>query len=342
VSGAPSPAGDPHWTDVNQDAIVLGLLLECADDFVPGGMLCDKLDVPRAELLKRIDSLRARGYVIQTRGGQGYRLVEVPDVLGEAQIAPLLASGELGRRIHHFEEVESTNDQAHRLADDGALHGEVVVADFQTRGRGRLGRSWVAPRGKAVTFSVVLRPAIPPARAPELTLAAAVAVAEAARELGAHSARIKWPNDVECKGRKIAGILTELRAEPDRVRHAVLGIGFNLTLQPQDLPDELRATATSLLLESGERQARPVACASLLEHLEEWLSLHETEGFGPVADRWRELSSTLGRKVRIAGPGRAIEGDAIDLANDGALVVRAAGGELVRVVAGDVEHCKVL
>ena len=340
----PSPvatAGDSHWTDLHQDAIVLALLLECADDFVAGGVLCDKLDVPRAELLKRIDSLRARGYVIHTRGGLGYRLVEVPDQLGEAQIAPLLASGELGRKIHHFDEVESTNDEAHRLAEAGALHGEVVVADFQTRGRGRRGRSWVAPRGKALTFSVVLRPAIAPARAPEITIAAAVAAAEAAREMGAGSARIKWPNDVECKGRKIAGLLTELRAEPDRVRHAVLGVGVNVSLQMHDFPEELRPVATSLLLESGERQPRPLVCARLLEHVEEWLSLHETEGFGPVADRWRELSSTLGRRVRITGAD-PIEGDAVDLAEDGALLVRAAGGALVRVLAGDVEHCTFL
>jgi BirA family biotin operon repressor/biotin-[acetyl-CoA-carboxylase] ligase len=340
----PSPvatAGDSHWTDLRQDAIVLALLLECADDFVAGGVLCDKLDVPRAELLKRIDSLRARGYVIHTRGGLGYRLVEIPDQLGETQIAPLLASGELGRKIHHFEEVESTNDEAHRLAEAGALHGEVVVADFQTRGRGRRGRSWVAPRGKALTFSIVLRPAIAPARAPEITIAAAVAAAEAAREMGAGSARIKWPNDVECKGRKIAGLLTELRAEPDRVRHAVLGVGVNVSLQMHDFPEELRPVATSLLLESGERQPRPLVCARLLEHVEEWLSLHETEGFGPVADRWRELSSTLGRKVRITGAD-PIEGDAVDLAEDGALLVRAAGGTLVRVLAGDVEHCTLL
>ncbi len=335
-------AAEGHWTDVNQDAIVLGLLLECADDFVAGDVLCDKLDVPRAELLKRIDSLRARGYVIQTRGGVGYRLVEVPDQLGEAQIAPLLATGELGRRIHHYDELESTNDEAHRLADAGALHGEVVIAEAQTQGRGRRGRTWVAPRGKALTFSIVLRPAIPATRAPEITLVAAVAVAEAARELGAPSARIKWPNDVECKGRKIAGLLTELRAEPDRVRHAILGVGFNLTLQTNDFPDELRAAATSLLLESGERIPRPVACARLLEHLEEWLSLHEAEGFLPVADRWRELSSTLGRKVRITGGGETVEGDAFDLANDGALLLRGEGGAIVRVVAGDVEHCTVL
>ena len=342
MPGPVSMAGDGHWTDLRQDAIVLGLLLECADDFVSGGVLCDKLDVPRAELLKRIDSLRERGYVIHTRGGLGYRLVEVPDRLGEAQIGPLLASGELGRKIHHLEELESTNDEAHRLAEAGALHGEVVVADSQTKGRGRRSRSWIAPAGKAVTLSVILRPTLPVARAPEITLASAVAVAEAARELGAHSARIKWPNDVECKGRKIAGLLTELRTETDRVRHAVLGVGFNVSMQMSDFPEELRPLATSLLTESGERQPRPVVVARLLEHLEEWLSLHETEGFGPVADRWRELSSTLGRRVRIESGGASVEGDAVDLADDGALLVRVSGGVLVRVLAGDVEHCTMV
>src|SRR5213082_2076580 len=110
-----APGSEGHWTDLTQDAIVLGLLLECDDEFVPGEVLCDKLDVPRAELLKRIDSLRARGYGIQASGGRGYRLVEVPDALGEAQIAPLLATGELGRKIHTHAELGSTNDEAERL-----------------------------------------------------------------------------------------------------------------------------------------------------------------------------------------------------------------------------------
>ncbi len=272
---APLPAGEGHWTDLNQDAIVLGLLLECADDFVAGTVLCDKLDVPRAELLKRIDSLRARGYVIQTRGGVGYRLVEVPDQLGEAQIAPLLATGELGRKIHFFAELGSTNDEAHRLAEAGALHGEVVIAGSQTQGRGRRGHAWISPPGMSLAFSVILRPTLPPAQA-------------------------------------------------------------------HDFPPELRSTATSLLIESGEKLPRPLVCARLLEHLEEWLSLHETEGFGPVRDRFCELSSTLGRKVRITGEGEPLEGDAADLDESGALLVRDKSGAMVRVMAGEVEHCKVL
>jgi BirA family biotin operon repressor/biotin-[acetyl-CoA-carboxylase] ligase len=147
---------------------------------------------------------------------------------------------------------------------------------------------------------------------------------------------------VECKGRKLAGLLTELRAETERVRHAVLGVGFNVSQEAHDFPEELRAVATSLLIESGEKSPRPLVCARLLEHLEEWLSLHETEGFGPVRDRWRELSSTLGRRVRVEGEGNLLEGQAVDLDEDGALLVRGPDGAVVRIVAGDVEHCRVL
>src|SRR5207245_6167589 len=123
MPGSLAPAaGDGHWTDVNQDAIVLGLLLEYKDDFVEGGVLCDKLDVPRAELLKRIDSLRARGYVIQASGGRGYRLAGMPAGLSEREIAPLLGTAEIGRVIHHYAELPSTNDEAPRLAELGARH----------------------------------------------------------------------------------------------------------------------------------------------------------------------------------------------------------------------------
>jgi len=144
---APATGADEasHWTDDRQDAFVLGMLLECDDDFVSGSVLCDKLDVPRAELLKRIDSLRTRGYGIQTSGGRGYRLSEIPDKLNDQVIAPLLSTNEIGRKLHGYAELESTNDEAHRLAEAGAEHGEVVVAELQTKGRGRRGRSWFSP-----------------------------------------------------------------------------------------------------------------------------------------------------------------------------------------------------
>lgn len=340
-----SPAGEAdvtHWTDDRQDAFVLGMLLECDDDFVSGSVLCDKLDVPRAELLKRLDSLRARGYVIQASGGRGYRLAGIPNGLSEREIAPLLGTAEIGRKLHHSTELPSTNDEAHRLADLGARHGEVVIAEAQTQGRGRRGRLWLAPPGKSIALSVILRPSIGAERAPEITLAAAVAVCEAARELGASTARIKWPNDVECGGRKLAGILTELRAEGDRIRHVVLGVGLNSGLLPEDFPEELEDRATSLRIEKGEDVPRALACARLLEALDEWLALHDLEGFAPVRDRWRQLSSTLGRRVRVELDPGMVEGDAVDLAEDGALLVRTLDEALTRVMVGDVTHCREL
>jgi BirA family biotin operon repressor/biotin-[acetyl-CoA-carboxylase] ligase len=337
----PSQEGPLHWTDAGQDAMVLGLLIEFGGDFVQGPVLCDKLDVPRAELLKRIDSLRARGYQIEASGGRGYRLGQLPEGLGEAQIAPLLQSAEIGRRIHSYAELDSTNDEAHRLAEADALHGEVVVAEEQTKGRGRKGRTWLAPKGKGLTLSVILRPALAAQRAPELTLVAAVAVCEAARELGA-PARIKWPNDVESRGKKLAGLLTELRAEKDRIRHAVLGIGLNVSLEAEDLPEELRQRATSLLLETGERHPRPLVCATVLSHLEEWLDVHEAEGFEAIRERFRALSSTLGRRVRVEAEAESFEGVAVDLAPDGALLVKHGEGDLRRVVAADIEHLRPL
>jgi BirA family transcriptional regulator, biotin operon repressor / biotin---[acetyl-CoA-carboxylase] ligase len=342
VSPAAGEAELAHWTDDRQDAFVLGMLLECDDDFISGTVLCDKLDVPRAELLKRLDSLRSRGYVIQASGGRGYRLAGMPNGLSEREIAPLLGTSEVGRAIHHYAELPSSNDEAHRLADLGARHGEVVIAEVQTQGRGRRGRGWIAPPGKSIPLSVVLRPSISAARAPEITLAAAVAVCEAARELGAPTARIKWPNDVECSGRKLAGILTELRADGERTRHVVLGVGLNCGQSREDFPEELEDRATSLRIEKGEDVPRALACARLLEALDEWLALHDLEGFAPVRDRWRQLSSTLGRRVRVELEPGVLEGDAVDLADDGALIVRTADETLTRVMAGDVTHCKVL
>jgi BirA family biotin operon repressor/biotin-[acetyl-CoA-carboxylase] ligase len=342
VSPAAGEADLAHWTDDRQDAFVLGMLLECDDDFVEGSVLCDKLDVPRAELLKRIDSLRARGYVIQASGGRGYRLTALPNGLSDREIAPLLGTSEIGRAIHHHAELGSTNDEAHRLADLGARHGEVVIAEAQSHGRGRRGRAWVTAPGKSISLSVILRPSLTAARSPEITLAAAVAVCEAARNLGAATARIKWPNDVECGGRKLAGILTELRADGDRTRHVVLGIGLNCGLDRDDFPEELDDRATSLRIEKGEDVPRSLACARLLEALDEWLALHDLEGFPPVRDRFRQLSSTLGRRVRVELEPGLVEGDAVDLAEDGALIVRTPDEALTRVMAGDVTHCKLL
>jgi BirA family biotin operon repressor/biotin-[acetyl-CoA-carboxylase] ligase len=323
------------------DSLVLGLLVEAEGEPLSGAVICQKLDLPRRVLLESVDSLRARGFVITTGPGWGYRVSGLPEGLSADELNPLLTTNELGRRLHVYDELPSTNDEALRLANEGAAHGEVVIAERQTAGRGRRGRAWLGTPKKSLAVSIILRPQLPPHRAPELTLVAAVAVCEAARELGVRDAAIKWPNDVEVGDKKLAGLLLELRAESDRVQHVVLGVGVNINQDPDDFPEELRDTATSMHIENAAPISRGLFCARLLGRLEDWLGLHEALGLQPVLDRWRELSSTLGQFVKVELGDATLEGDALDLDETGALLLKTDNGAVHRVVAGDVEHLRL-
>jgi BirA family biotin operon repressor/biotin-[acetyl-CoA-carboxylase] ligase len=317
------------------EEIVLAFLAEAGDEFLSGEAISDKLGLSRAAVWKHVNALRAQGYRIDAIPARGYRLVEIPDRLGELELRPLLNTHDLGQALHWFAEVGSTNDVAKRLADEGAAHGEVVVAESQTAGRGRRGRVWASPAGRNVYLSVVLRPDLPPSRAAELTLLASVALCQAVRQAGV-PAGIKWPNDLLAGGRKLAGILTELATDPDRVQWLVLGIGVNVNIREDELPGELRAIATSLAIERGESVPRTLFAAAVLSALEEWLDRHAEEGFPPVREAWKAMSDTLGREVRVRSSDRNLEGVAEDVDDGGALLIRTAAG-LERVLAGDVE-----
>jgi BirA family biotin operon repressor/biotin-[acetyl-CoA-carboxylase] ligase len=320
----------------SSEELVLGFLAEAGDEFVSGEAISDKLGLSRAAVWKHVNALRAQGYRIEAVPARGYRLREIPDRLGELELAPLLNTHDLGRTLHWFEEVGSTNDVAKALAEEGAAHGEVVVAERQTAGRGRRGRSWVSPARKNLYLSAVLRPDLPPARAPEVTLLASVALCQAVRQAGVSAAAIKWPNDVLASGRKRAGVLTEMAAEVERVQWMVVGLGVNVNAAADDFPEELRPVATSLRLERGEPVPRALFAAAVLTALEEWLDRHADEGFAPVRAAWREMSDTLGREVRVSGGPADLTGVAEDIDEVGALLVRTAAG-LERVLAGDVE-----
>jgi len=319
---------------LGSEEMVLAFLAEAVDDYVSGEVISGKLGLSRAAVWKHVRALRSRGYRIEAAPARGYRLAEVPDRLGALELRPLLNTHDLGQVLHCREDLPSTNDLAKELAEQGAAHGEVVVAERQTAGRGRRGRSWSSPAGKNLYLSVVLRPDLPPQRAAELTLVASLAVCDACRQAGVDAA-IKWPNDVLVGGRKVAGILTELAAEPDEVHWVVVGIGVNLNASRDDFPDELRETASSLALERGQPVPRALFTAALLSLLEQWLDRHAEEGFAAVRQAWRERSATLGREVRVEAGGAEVGGVAEDLDETGALLVRGEGG-LVRVVAGDV------
>jgi BirA family biotin operon repressor/biotin-[acetyl-CoA-carboxylase] ligase len=192
----------------------------------------------------------------------------------------------------------------------------------------------VSPPRKNVYFSVILRPELAAGRAPELTLVASIAICDALRQAGV-DAGIKWPNDVLASGRKIAGILTELAAEPDRVQWVVLGVGVNVNARAEDFPEELRGEATSVLVERGTPAPRALLAAACLTALELWIDRHAEEGFAPIRTAWRERSVTLGREVLVREAAREITGTAVDIDDQGALLVRTAAG-VERVLAGDV------
>ncbi len=317
---------------------MLGFLAEAGDEFVSGEAISDKLGLTRAAVWKHVESLRAQGYRIDAVPARGYRLSAIPDRLTPLELRPLLNTHDIGQVLHHFEVISSTNDRARELAEEGAGHGEVVIAESQTGGRGRRGRSWASPPGRNVTFSVILRPDLPPARAPELTLLAAVAVCDALRQAGVPAA-IKWPNDVLVRERKICGILTELASEPERVHWAVVGIGVNVNATVEDFPEELRDAATSIRIERGAPAPRALFAAACLTALESWLDRHAEEGFEPVRLAWRERSCTLGREVVVSTPGREIAGRAEDVDELGALLVRT-GERVERILSGDVVHLR--
>jgi BirA family biotin operon repressor/biotin-[acetyl-CoA-carboxylase] ligase len=317
------------------EELVLAFLAEAVDEFVSGEAISDKLGLTRAAVWKHVDALRSQGYRIDAVPARGYRLVGIPDRLTPLELRPLLNTHDVGRLIHWFEEIGSTNDRAKELADDGAEHGEVVVAEAQTAGRGRRGRAWASPARRNLYFSVVLRPDLPPARAPELTLVGSIALCDALRQAGV-AAGIKWPNDLLASGKKIGGILTELAAEPDRIEWVVLGAGVNVNTRREDFPEELRAEATSILLERGQAAPRVLFAAACFTALETWLDRHDEEGFGVIREAWRERSVTLGREVLVKVDGRELAGVAEDIDETGALLVRTAAG-LERVLSGDVQ-----
>jgi BirA family biotin operon repressor/biotin-[acetyl-CoA-carboxylase] ligase len=318
----------------NSEELVLAFLAEAGDEFVSGEAISDKLGLTRAAVWKHVEALRAQGYRIEALPARGYRLAEVPDRLTPLELRPLVNTHDLAQVLHWYEELGSTNDRAKELADEGAEHGAVVIAESQTAGRGRRGRTWASPARKNLYFSVILRPELPPARAAELTLVGSIAICDALRQAGVY-AGIKWPNDLLASGRKIAGILTELAAEPDRVHWVVLGAGVNVNARAEDFPEELRAEATSVLIERGQAAPRALFAAACFTALEEWLDRHAEDGFGAIRDAWRERSVTLGREVAVKADGRELIGIAEDIDDTGALLVRGQAG-VERILAGDV------
>jgi len=274
--------------------------LRAVDDGVSGADLSHQLGISRAAVWARIEELRLLGYDIQASPHAGYRLLRVPDVLHADDLLSRLGTTKVvGRDIRVFQETTSTNDVVEKLARDGAREGVVVFAESQTKGRGRLGRAWMSPARKGLWFSVLLRPRVSPQAATRLTIASATALVRAIHTRTGLTAEIKWPNDILIGGKKVAGILTEMHAELDTVKCLTLGIGVDVNLAAADFPADLRRTATSLKIETGESLDRGELAAAILRELDCDYGRICSGRFESVADEWEERCNTIGREVVI-------------------------------------------
>jgi BirA family biotin operon repressor/biotin-[acetyl-CoA-carboxylase] ligase len=247
-----------------------------------------------------------------------------------------LAVKRLGATFHYFFELDSTNTYARQLAEAGAREGEIVIAEAQTQGRGRLGRRWQSPRFANLYFSVILRPQLPPAQAPQITLTAAVALAETVASFIAQPATIKWPNDILVGGKKLAGILTEASCDSERLHYVILGIGVNLNYAIELMPQEIRERATSIAHLTGKPVHRESFLRRLIQDLDRCYGELEQSGFAALARRWQAHFSWRDRRVRVELLGQTITGWARGIDRDGALLVEDDNGVLQRVIAGDV------
>jgi BirA family biotin operon repressor/biotin-[acetyl-CoA-carboxylase] ligase len=318
------------------DASILCALREMSWG-VSGAELSRQLGMTRAGVWGHIEQLRALGYDIEASPHRGYRLLSSPDSLHADDLYSRLGlTRVIGREIHVFQETTSTNDVAARLARGEAREGAVVFAESQSKGRGRMGRVWLSPAGKGLWFTVLLRPNIAPAGATQLTIAAATALARAITLQTGIVPDIKWPNDILIRGRKVAGILTEMSAELDHLKDLLLGIGMDVNLETEDFPAALRQTATSLAIETGAKVNRSELAVAILRELDRDYDLINKGHFEVLAEQWQERCSTLGREVSIRVGDRVIRGQAESLDDDGALLVRGAHGHLERIIGGDV------
>lgn len=316
---------------------ILQLLRTNTNEYISGEELCHRFDVSRTAIWKHIKDLQEEGYTIHAVRNRGYRLLAVPDVVTSAEIRPGLKTKRMGQYVVDLKQTESTNIVAAKLAEEGEPEGTLVVADLQTGGKGRRGRSWFSPAGTGIWMSLILRPHLPMAQAPQLTLVTAVAVSLALTELTGEKAGIKWPNDILFGDRKCCGILLEMNMESEEIKYVIVGIGMNVNQKQGDFPEELQTKAASLFTICGKQFKRAEVIQRILEQFEFLYDRYlEEGGFAPVRNEWKRQSITLGKQVFAQTPRGNLSGIAIDIDEMGALIIQNEDGVLQKIYSADI------
>lgn len=325
----------PGTTDRRIDSL-LGVLENNSLIPISGEKIAKEIGVTRGTVWRWIERLRSLGVKVKGHAGSGYQLETLPDILAPQLLRRGLAGTLFGKRIHHFFKVDSTNEVAMRLGQQDEPHGSIIVAEEQTGGRGRAGRAWHSEKSSGIYVTVLLRPQIPPAQAPLMTLLAGLAAREAVHEQCGVAVDIRWPNDLLASGKKFCGILTEMHAEPDRVRFIIIGIGLNVN--HAKFPEPLSGIATSLRLETGRTHSRLELLTKLLRRLDRYYNLFLAQGGAPLIAQFEKASSyARGKRVRITAPGDTYVGTTAGLEPNGMLrVARDGMAKTEVVISGDV------
>lgn len=310
-------------------------ILKEAGGYISGQQLCEHFGVSRTAVWKVIRQLKEEGYEIEAVKNKGYRIREIPDVMTSEEILSRLHTKWMAQKCVYLESVDSTNNYAKKIAEDGADDGTLTVADEQTGGKGRRGRHWETPKGTNIAMTLLLRPDIRPEHASRLTLLMAMAVAQGIRQVTGLEAGIKWPNDVVVHGKKVCGILTEMNTEVDYINYVVIGTGINVN--QEHFPEELQQIAGSLCVELGDKVSRAELAACIMEHLELlYETFLKTEDLSELYQEYNALCVNRGHQIRVMEPGNEYTGTTDGINERGELVVRKENGETVCVYAGEV------
>jgi BirA family biotin operon repressor/biotin-[acetyl-CoA-carboxylase] ligase len=313
------------------------ILEECEGHFVSGREIGRRLGTSRAAVWKQVQGLRRRGFGIEGARGAGYRLLGRPDLIEEPELFSRLSHREFWKAFLFLPVTDSTNTRAVELAGKGAPHATVICADAQTGGQGRLGRKWESPPGVNLYLSLLLRPPIAPLRVPQLTLVTAVALAAAVEDVSGLRSKLKWPNDLYLDGRKAAGILAEMSADPDRVRHAVIGVGLNVNAESSAFPGELREKATSLKILAGRAFRRVEVLARFLDSFAECYGAFLSGGFKSLLPDWNRWDVLSGKRVLLRHGGEEARGRVLGVDESGLLLFRREGASrLEKVASGEI------
>lgn len=294
--------------------------LRSTDGYVSGQELCENFGVSRTAVWKAINQLKQAGYEIEALQNKGYRIISTPDILSKMELESIQKTSWVGKELYYMETTDSTNTRAKKLAEEGAGHGTLVVANEQTDGRGRRGRNWESEKNTAIYMSVLLTPQIRPENASMLTLVAALATAKGIERETGLDCLIKWPNDIVVNGKKVCGILTEMSTQIDYINYIVIGIGINV--QNKSFSEEISGIATSLYLESGKKLNRAAIIEAVWEAFEHYYEIYlETEDMRGLVPEYNSKLANMKKQVRVLDPKEPFEGKAMGITPRGELIV---------------------